>query len=356
MRRAASKCRPADVSLNGYRTPDPDLGTKSASRRITVGVRPGGYDRAARPSLDPRRCPRGWRHTESRRARERPAARRARAARRPTRARPSDSEGAFRAAGDVRRRSPRAERPTRPRRPPATIPPRSSATSRPSRSRCRPPRCGASPTCPRNSPSNSSARPPRRPRDFPRALPTTSRWRSARIPLAFIVDTQRRRGDVVGLFLAGSAPSARRRPEGGRGRRDRSRGLFVKEGTAFFPGSSLAGEGLLVSDGESWARQRRLSNPAHTERRRGGRLRDGHGARRGGAAASPSGSTHRLPLRIAVRRRDDARLAAVAEDSSARTLEARAPGDQRRHQGGVRVLRQTIRRGHDRPGVGSDTR
>ena len=38
--------------------------------------------------------------------------------------------------------------------------------------------------------------------------------------------------------------------------------LFVKEGTAFFPGSSLAGEGLLVSDGDVWARQRRLSNPA----------------------------------------------------------------------------------------------
>ena len=37
---------------------------------------------------------------------------------------------------------------------------------------------------------------------------------------------------------------------------------FVKEGTAFFPGSSLAGEGLLVSDGDVWARQRRLSNPA----------------------------------------------------------------------------------------------
>jgi hypothetical protein len=28
--------------------------------------------------------------------------------------------------------------------------------------------------------------------------------------------------------------------------------LFVKEGTAFFPGSSLAGEGLLVSDGDVW--------------------------------------------------------------------------------------------------------
>ncbi|KAL3682183.1 hypothetical protein R1sor_000205 [Riccia sorocarpa] len=37
---------------------------------------------------------------------------------------------------------------------------------------------------------------------------------------------------------------------------------FVKEGTAFFPNSSLAGNGLLVSDGEVWKRQRRLSNPA----------------------------------------------------------------------------------------------
>ena len=38
--------------------------------------------------------------------------------------------------------------------------------------------------------------------------------------------------------------------------------LFVKKGTAFFPGSSLAGNGLLVSDGQAWVRQRRLSNPA----------------------------------------------------------------------------------------------
>lgn len=37
---------------------------------------------------------------------------------------------------------------------------------------------------------------------------------------------------------------------------------WVKEGTAFFPGSSLAGNGLLVSDGDTWRRQRRLSNPA----------------------------------------------------------------------------------------------
>ena len=38
--------------------------------------------------------------------------------------------------------------------------------------------------------------------------------------------------------------------------------VFVKQGTAFFPGSSLVGNGLLVSDGDVWRRQRRLSNPA----------------------------------------------------------------------------------------------
>ena len=38
--------------------------------------------------------------------------------------------------------------------------------------------------------------------------------------------------------------------------------VFIKRGTAFFPGSSLAGNGLLVSDGDEWRRQRRLANPA----------------------------------------------------------------------------------------------
>jgi len=37
---------------------------------------------------------------------------------------------------------------------------------------------------------------------------------------------------------------------------------FEKRGTAFFPGSSLTGEGLLTSDGDVWRRQRRLSAPA----------------------------------------------------------------------------------------------
>jgi cytochrome P450 len=36
----------------------------------------------------------------------------------------------------------------------------------------------------------------------------------------------------------------------------------LQEGTAFFPGSQLAGNGLLVSDGPVWRRQRQLSNPA----------------------------------------------------------------------------------------------
>lgn len=36
---------------------------------------------------------------------------------------------------------------------------------------------------------------------------------------------------------------------------------MLQEGTAFFPGSSLAGNGLLVSDGAVWQRQRQLTNP-----------------------------------------------------------------------------------------------
>jgi cytochrome P450 len=38
--------------------------------------------------------------------------------------------------------------------------------------------------------------------------------------------------------------------------------VYVKSGTAFFPGSKLTGNGLLVSDGELWRKQRQLSNPA----------------------------------------------------------------------------------------------
>lgn len=81
-------------------------------------------------------------------------------------------------------------------------------------------------------------------------------------PLDFITRLRREYGPVVGLLLGGervvlvSDPAAARqilidRPD-----------VFVKAGTAFFPGSSLTGNGLLVSDGEVWRRQRRMSNPA----------------------------------------------------------------------------------------------
>jgi cytochrome P450 len=42
--------------------------------------------------------------------------------------------------------------------------------------------------------------------------------------------------------------------------------VHLQEGTAFFPGSSLAGNGLLVSDGPLWRRQRQLANPAFRRR------------------------------------------------------------------------------------------
>ena len=81
-------------------------------------------------------------------------------------------------------------------------------------------------------------------------------------PLAYIVRAQREHGDVVGLSLAGERCVLVGDPDVAADVLVHRAPLFVKEGTAFFPGSSLAGEGLLVSDGDVWARQRRLTNPA----------------------------------------------------------------------------------------------
>ncbi|KAI8472926.1 MAG: cytochrome P450 [Monoraphidium minutum] len=81
-------------------------------------------------------------------------------------------------------------------------------------------------------------------------------------PLSFIESVRGRHGPVAGLLLGGervvlvSCPAAARQVL-----IDRA-DIFVKEGTAFFPGSALTGNGLLVSDGDVWRRQRRLSNPA----------------------------------------------------------------------------------------------
>ena len=81
-------------------------------------------------------------------------------------------------------------------------------------------------------------------------------------PLAFIVAAQASHGDVVGLRLAGERCVLVSDAAAAKDVLIDRASSFVKEGTAFFPGSSLAGEGLLVSDGDVWARQRRLSNPA----------------------------------------------------------------------------------------------
>lgn len=81
-------------------------------------------------------------------------------------------------------------------------------------------------------------------------------------PLKFLERTRRARGDAVGLTLAGERVVLVSSPELARRVLLDDNAAFQKEGTAFFPGSSLAGNGLLVSDGETWARQRRLSNPA----------------------------------------------------------------------------------------------
>ncbi|KAJ9518522.1 hypothetical protein QJQ45_018571 [Haematococcus lacustris] len=100
-------------------------------------------------------------------------------------------------------------------------------------------------------------------------------------PLAFITAATAQFGPVVGLLLGGERvvlvadPGCAKQPEEHQPPvlaawcpllpaqvLVEKAEVFVKKGTAFFPGSSLAGNGLLVSDGEVWRRQRRLANPA----------------------------------------------------------------------------------------------
>jgi cytochrome P450 len=83
-----------------------------------------------------------------------------------------------------------------------------------------------------------------------------------RDPLAFLEQTQRRYGDVVGVLLAGERAVIVTEPDVAKHVLIEAQDVFVKAGTAFFPGSSLAGNGLLVSDGPVWKRQRQLATPA----------------------------------------------------------------------------------------------
>ena len=81
-------------------------------------------------------------------------------------------------------------------------------------------------------------------------------------PLAFLRNTQQRYGDLASLVLGGERVVLVSDPVATRQIVVDDAATWVKEGTAFFPGSALAGQGLLVSDGALWRRQRRLSNPA----------------------------------------------------------------------------------------------
>ncbi|EFJ44932.1 hypothetical protein VOLCADRAFT_82539 [Volvox carteri f. nagariensis] len=82
-------------------------------------------------------------------------------------------------------------------------------------------------------------------------------------PLGFLTSTTAQYGPLVGLLLGGERVVLVTGREAARTVLVEQAGsVYVKEGTAFFPGSSLAGNGLLVSDGPVWQRQRRLSNPA----------------------------------------------------------------------------------------------
>ncbi|KAF5834729.1 cytochrome P450, partial [Dunaliella salina] len=81
-------------------------------------------------------------------------------------------------------------------------------------------------------------------------------------PLDFLERTKQEHGTIVGLMLGGERVVLVADPAAAKQALIDDAAVFGKEGTAFFPGSSLTGNGLLVSDGEVHKRQRRLSNPA----------------------------------------------------------------------------------------------
>ena len=100
------------------------------------------------------------------------------------------------------------------------------------------------------------------PPGFPPGPAGDQALRLARDPLAFVAALAAEHGGgAVGFAAAGervvlvSDPGLAREVLA-----DSS--VWVKKGTAFFPGSGLTGEGLLTSDGAVWRRQRRLASPA----------------------------------------------------------------------------------------------
>ena len=101
-----------------------------------------------------------------------------------------------------------------------------------------------------------------RPAGFPPGPPGDISMDLLQDPLRFLEKTSATYGGSVGMVLAGEYVVLLSDPALVRQVVIDEADTFVKAGTAFFPGSALAGNGLLVSDGGEWRRQRRLSNPA----------------------------------------------------------------------------------------------
>lgn len=101
-----------------------------------------------------------------------------------------------------------------------------------------------------------------RPPGFPPGPPGDAAPSMLADPLAFLERTTTVHGGVAGVVLGGEYVVLVSDPAVAKDVLIDRAAMFVKEGTAFFPGSQLAGNGLLVSDGAVWRRQRQLSNPA----------------------------------------------------------------------------------------------
>ena len=82
-------------------------------------------------------------------------------------------------------------------------------------------------------------------------------------PLATLDSLTARYGSLVGARLGGAWVVLVGEPAAAHDCLvDRAGSVFGKAGTAFFPSSSMTGDGLLTSDGDSWRRQRQLAGPA----------------------------------------------------------------------------------------------
>lgn len=109
---------------------------------------------------------------------------------------------------------------------------------------------------------SSAVFPPRPPR-FPPGPPADIAPAFLADPLATLDSLTARYGPLVGARLGGAAVVLVGDPGTARDVLvDRAGEAFGKAGTAFFPASSVTGDGLLTSDGESWRRQRQLAGPA----------------------------------------------------------------------------------------------